>query len=102
MWPFLNRVLITLIVIVCFVLGAVWFSPVIGERRKQKARLDELTLEVEKERQSLALNVATEELLRRDPEFASNIARDRLSIAGPDETIFVFPATNGSPTPLNR
>lgn len=101
-WPALNRVLITLIVIVCFVLIAVSSSPVLGERRKQLARLTQLNLEVEKERQEHALNVAMEDLLRRDPEFASNFARDRLGIARPDETIFVFPAANANLAPLNR
>lgn len=96
-WHSLNRLLITLILLVIAALAALRFSPVLTERRALQTRLSELTAEVEHERQLLARNLRDEKLLKVDPEFAAIFARDRLDLMAEGETIYRF-----SPPPVDK
>ena len=103
-WHSLNRLLITLILLIVAALGALRFSPVLSERRALQTRLSELTAEVEQERQLLARNLRDEKLLKVDPEFAAIFARDRLDLMAEGETIYRFspPRVEQANMHLNR
>ena len=90
-WHTLNWLLFGLITVVVALIVGVRFLPVLSDRRTQQARLQQLTAEVEQERQSHQLNALEEEHLRTDPEYAALIARGRLGLAEAGETIYTFP-----------
>ena len=87
-WHSLNRILFTLIVLTVLANVAYRMLPEIGKRREQQSRVEELRIQVEKEKQILASNQRIENLLKHDPEYVGLIARDRLDLADPKETIY--------------
>jgi cell division protein FtsB len=87
-WYFLNRLLCVLIFLVLGSVAAYHFIPEVSKRRDQQARVDQLKLEVEQQRQLLIWNTRIEELLRLDPEYVGLIARDRLDLMKEGETIY--------------
>ena len=89
-WYFLNRLLFVLIVLIVGAIAAYHFLPEVSARRDQQARLEQLKLEVEKQRQLLTRNTRAEELLKLDPEYVGLIARDRLDLMKEGETIYRF------------
>ncbi len=89
-WHSLNRLLIALILIALLIGVGYRFVPEFSKRRVQLAILQEIKLEVEKERQLLARNERLETMLRRDAEYLGIIARDRLDLAKEGETIYRF------------
>ena len=89
-WYFLNRLLFVLIVLTVGAIAAYHFIPEVSKRRDQQALVDQLKLEVEKQRQLLVRNTRAEELLKHDPEYVGLIARDRLDLMKEGETINRF------------
>ena len=89
-WYFLNRLLLALIVIIVGAISAYRFLPEVSKRRDQQVLVEQLKLEVEKERQLLVRNTRAEELLKHDPEYVGLIARDRLDLMKEGETIYRF------------
>jgi cell division protein FtsB len=87
-WYFLNRLLFVLILLVLGAIAAYHFLPEVSKRRDQQARVEELKMEVEKQRQLLTRNMRFEELLKHDPEYVGLIARDRLDLMKEGETIY--------------
>jgi cell division protein FtsB len=68
------------------------FLPEISKRREQSARLEQLKAAVEQERRTLARNLLEEDLLKHDPEYVALMARDKIDLMKPGETIFRFEA----------
>ena len=62
--------------------------PEISKRKEQQARVDELKIEVEKQKAVLNRNLREETLLKLDPEYVGLIARDRLDLMKEGETIY--------------
>jgi cell division protein FtsB len=87
-WYFLNRLLFVLILLVLGTIAAYHFLPEVSKRRDQQARLEQLKMEVEKQRQLLTRNTRIEELLKHDPDYVGLIARDRLDLMKEGETIY--------------
>ena len=87
-WYFLNRLLLVLILLVLGAIAAYHFLPEVSKRRDQQTRLEQLKVQVEKERQLLVRNTRVEELLKHDPEYVGLIARDRLDLMKEGETIY--------------
>ncbi len=87
-WHSLNRFLFVLIVLTVLATIGYRMLPEIGKRKEQNARVDELQALVEKEKQALASNQRIENLLTHDREYVGLIARDRLDLADPKETIY--------------
>jgi cell division protein FtsB len=87
-WHSLNRFLFVLIVLTMLAAIVYRMLPEIGKRKEQSARVDELQALVEKEKQTLASNQRIENLLKHDTEYVGLIARDRLDLADPKETIY--------------
>ncbi|TCO93552.1 septum formation initiator [Chthoniobacter flavus] len=69
-------------------IAAYHFLPEVTKRRDQEARVEQLKLEVEQQRQLLIRNTRIEELLKHDPEYVGLIARDRLDLMKENETIY--------------
>jgi cell division protein FtsB len=93
-WHSLNRLVVALILVVVALIIGVRFLPVLSDRRAQLAWLQQLTSEVEHEKRLYDQNVLHEEHLRSDSEYAALIARDRLGLAAPGETIYTFPRSD--------
>jgi len=87
-WYFLNRLLFVLILLVLGAIAAYHFLPEVSKRRDQQARVEQLKLEVDQQRQLLIRNTRIEELLKHDPEYVGLIARDRLDLMKEGETIY--------------
>jgi cell division protein FtsB len=87
-WHRLNRVLAFLVVAgILFGVGVV-FYPVWQKQREMRALL--ASLEQEEAAKTAQLEKARREihLLKNDPEYLETIARDRLNLMKPGETIF--------------
>jgi cell division protein FtsB len=87
-WYFLNRLLCVLILLIVGAIAAYHFLPEVSKRRDQQARVEQLKLEVDKQRQLLIRNQRAEELLKHDPEYVGLVARDRLDLMKEGETIY--------------
>ena len=62
--------------------------PEVKKRKEQDARVEELKSAIEKQRMVLARHQREENLLKHDPEYVGLIARDRLDLMKPGETIY--------------
>lgn len=89
-WYSLNRLLCVLIFLIVGSIAAYHFLPEVSKRRDQDARVEELKLQVEKQRQLLTRNMRAEELLKHDSEYLGLLARDRLDLMKEGETIYRF------------
>lgn len=87
-WHRLNRVLQVLIVAGFLLTVGIMFYPVWQKQNDMRHRL--LSLEAEKSEKTAALakNQRQLDLLRNDREYLETIARDRLNVMKPGETIF--------------
>ncbi len=87
-WHTLNRVVGALIVLGILLTVGVMFYPVWQRQQDMRAAL--LALEREQAEKSALLEKSQREieLLRNDPEYLETIARDRLNLMKPGETIF--------------
>ena len=87
-WHRLNRVLQFLVVVGFLLTVGVMFYPV--WQKQQDMRLHLLSLEREQSEKATALqsNQRQLDLLRNDREYLETIARDRLNLMKPGETIF--------------
>lgn len=87
-WHRLNRVLQALVVAGFLLTVGVMFYPVWQQQQDMRLRL--LTLEREQSDKTTALQGKQRqlELLRNDREYLETIARDRLNVMKPGETIF--------------
>jgi cell division protein FtsB len=103
-WHSLNRFLFTLIVLTVAALVGYRFLPEVSKRREQQERVEQLKVEVEKERQLLVLNTRKKELLNYDAEYLGLVARDRLDLMKEGETIYRLdaPKQDKSKMRLNR
>lgn len=97
LWNALNRFLIGIIIVLLGLGGSVIFIPILKERREVSARIAQLQDEIAKEK---AINIRRSrelELLKNDPEYMELIARDRLDMMKPGETIIrIEPKRPGS------
>ena len=87
-WHSLNRFVFTLIVLSAAVPIAYSFLPEVQKRKEQEMRVEELKAEIEKQRMILSRHQREEGLLKHDPEYVGLIARDRLGVMKPGETIY--------------
>jgi len=95
-WHSLNRLLVALIAFTVITLIACAFVPELKNAREQDDRVDQLHDSIDKERDLLAQHTRQVELLKNDPTYIETIARDRLDMMKPGETIYRIDPT---PTP---
>ena len=87
-WHRINKVLTALVVLGVFLGIGVMFFPVWHKQQDMRARVATLTREKEEKTTQLASARRELDLLKNDPESVETIARDRLNMMKPGETIF--------------
>ncbi len=92
-WPSLNKLVLALILMCASVPVAYSFLPEVSKRKEQRQRIEALKIELEHQKMQLARFEREETLLRRDPEFAGLIARDKLDLMKEGETIYRLDST---------
>lgn len=85
---FLNQVLHLLIFLAIIILLTCWFVPLFRERQKQQRALQTLKEQVEQERTALNKRTRMLNLLQSDQSYLELLARDKLDMMKPGETIF--------------
>ena len=87
-WHRLNRVLTVFVVAGLFLLVGVMFYPVWHKQQDMRSRIASLQ-KAQAEKTSRLRGLERErELLLNDPEYVETIARDRLNVMKPGETVF--------------
>jgi len=87
-WHRINKVLTALVVLGVFLGIGVMFYPVWHKRQDMRARVAALTQEKAEKSAQLASARRELDLLKNDPEYVETVARDRLNVMKPGETIF--------------
>ena len=87
-WHSLNKLVFVLIVLCVSIPIAYSFLPEVSKRKEQAQRIEALKLELEKQHAVLARFERERMLLTNDPEYAGLIARDKLELMRPGETIY--------------
>jgi cell division protein FtsB len=85
---FLSRILYLLIVAAALILLVCWFLPLVKERDRQQHYLQTLKQEVDQERTLYNKQSKKLTLLPNDPAYTEILARDKLDLMKPGETIF--------------
>jgi cell division protein FtsB len=85
---FLNRILYLLIIVAAFILLICWFLPLMKEQQRQQRALQALKQQVEQERAKYNKESKKLTLLQNDPAYTELLARDKLDLMKPGETIF--------------
>ena len=85
---FLSRILYLLIVAAALILLVCWFLPLVKERDRQQHYLQTLKQEVDQERALYNKQSKKLTLLQNDPAYTEILARDKLDLMKPGETIF--------------
>jgi cell division protein FtsB len=95
---FLNRILYLLIIAAALILLVCWFLPLVKERDRQQHYLQTLKQEVDQERALYNKQSKKLSLLQNDPAYTEILARDKLDLMKPGETIFrMEPGPENSP-----
>ena len=87
-WPSLNRFLLVLIGVTISSAILLREQPQLTGRSEQEHRIDALKAEIDHEKQLLIRRQRMVALLLHDPDYLGTVARDRLGIMKPGETIF--------------
>jgi cell division protein FtsB len=85
---FLNRIVYLLIIVAAFILLICWFLPLVKEQQRQQHALQALKQQVEQERTKYNKQSKKLTLLQNDPTYTELLARDKLDLMKPGETIF--------------
>lgn len=85
--PALNRALKALLAAAFLALVIVLFLPEIRRQRDQAAVRDKLLAEKARQEEILARQTRQAELLKTDPAYLETLARDKLQVMKPGETI---------------
>ncbi len=78
------------------------FLPEVSKRREQARRIEVLKAELEKQSALVARFEREEFLLKRDPEYVGLIARDKLGLMRPGETIYRLDSEKPDPKQMRR
>ena len=94
----LNRILYLLVFVAAFILLICWFLPLVKEQQRQQHALQALKQQVEQEKINYNKQSKKLTLLQNDPAYTELLARDKLDLMKPGETIFrMDPAPSSSP-----
>ena len=84
----LNRILYLLVLLAVIILLVCWFLPLVREERKEQSALQALKEQVAHERTLLNRQSKKLNLLQNDRSYLEMLARDKLDLMKPGETIF--------------
>ena len=101
-WHSLNKLVFVLIVLCVSIPIGYSFLPEVSKRKEQAQRIEALKVELEKQRMLLARYDREKVLLTSDPEYAGLIARDKLELMRPGETIYRFDPVKPDPQRMRR
>ncbi len=87
LWSVLNRLVLSVIILAVAVGAVVAFVPILNKRKAQAQRIEQLRIEVARQKALLVRNTRAVELLQHNPEYIELMARDRLDMMKPGETI---------------
>jgi cell division protein FtsB len=94
----LNKILYLLVFVAAFILLICWFLPLVKEQQHQQHALQALKQQVEQEKTNYNKQSKKLTLLQNDPAYIELLARDKLDLMKPGETIFrMDPAPGDSP-----
>jgi cell division protein FtsB len=85
---FLTRILYLLVLVAAFILLICWFLPLVKEQQRQQHALQNLKQQVEQEKANYNKQSKKLTLLQSDPAYTELLARDKLDLMKPGETIF--------------
>ena len=94
----LNRVLYILGVVAVFILLTCWFLPLIKEQQRQQRALETLKQQVDQEKAKYNKQSRKLTLLQNDPNYIELLARDKLDLMKPGETIIRMDPSGEAPT----
>ena len=92
----LNRILYLLVFVAAFILLICWFLPLVREQQRQQRALQALKQQVEQEKINYNKQSKKLMLLQNDPAHTELLARDKLDLMKPGETIFRMDPAPGS------
>ena len=84
----LNKILYLLVFVAAFILLICWFLPLVKEQQRQQHALQALKQQVEQEKINYNKQSKKLTLLQNDPAYIELLARDKLDLMKPGETIF--------------
>ena len=87
-WHSLNKIVLVLIALSISVPIVFAFMPEISKRKELRLRVEQLKGDLEKQKMQLVRYEREEMLLRKSPEYAGLIARDKLDLMKEGETIY--------------
>ncbi len=94
----LNKILYLLVFVAAFILLICWFLPLVKEQQRQQHALQGLKQQVEQEKINYNKQTKKLTLLQSDPAYIELLARDKLDLMKPGETIFrMDPAPGNTP-----
>jgi cell division protein DivIC len=93
----LNRVLYILGIVAVFILLTCWFLPLIKDQQRQQRALDALKQQVDQEKSKYNKQSRKLSLLQNDPNYIELLARDKLDLMKPGETIIRMDPPNNEP-----
>jgi cell division protein DivIC len=94
----LSRILYILGFVAIFILLTCWFLPLIKDQQRQQRSLDVLKQQVDQEKSKYNKQSRKLTLLQNDPNYMELLARDKLDLMKPGETIFrMDPSSDPNP-----
>ncbi len=87
-WHYLNKALKALIAAAVVTIIICAFIPELKRQRDETATLDQLKLDMERQDAIHARRTREVDLLQHDPGYMETVARDRLDLMKPGETIY--------------
>lgn len=86
------------IIVALCVVGTLAFAPIFKQHSEESTRIEQLQAAISKKQVLLARQTKEAELLKNDPAYLETIARDRLDMMKPGETIIrLEPARSPAP-----
>jgi cell division protein FtsB len=101
-WHSLNKIVLVLIALCTSIPIAYSFLPEVSKRKEMSQRIETLKVELERQKMQFVRFEREEMLLRRDPEYAGLIARDKLDLMKEGETIYRLDAARLDPARFRK
>lgn len=104
-WSKLTRLVYFLVLAAAALLVGLWYLPLINQNRAMREHILRLEPEIKRLEERAQQRRSSIESLRNDPQAVERLAREKLGLAKPGETVIHFegpPATPATNTVTNR